>query len=135
MKITRDIIVDIWPIYLSGEASEDTRKLVDEFLREDSELARQLRDDDSSNVLEPVAVVLEPDQELKALQRTRKAMLTRDWPLFFAMLFSCFAFGRIVSDTSWDVSPRGFAVTAAIASVFWVVFFVRFVRRLAALRA
>ena len=40
------------------------------------------------------------------------------------MLFSALAFGRIVSDTSWDVSPRNFIVTAAIATCFWIAFFV-----------
>jgi hypothetical protein len=43
------------------------------------------------------------------------------------MLFSCLAFGRIVSDTSWDVSPVNFIVTAAIAGAFWVAFFTRLV--------
>jgi len=41
-----------------------------------------------------------------------------------AILFSAFAFGRIVSDTSWDVSPRNFIITAAIATCFWIAFFV-----------
>ena len=58
-------------------------------------------------------------------------MLRKDWPLFFAMVFSGMAFGRIVSDTSFDVSPRAFIATAAVAGVFWLWFFVRLVRRLA----
>ncbi len=48
-----------------------------------------------------------------------------DWFLFLAMLFSALAFGRIVSGTSWDVSPRRFIITAAIALAFWIAFFVR----------
>jgi len=40
------------------------------------------------------------------------------------VLFSALAFGRIVSDTSWDVSPRNFIITAGIAACFWVAFFV-----------
>ena len=39
-------------------------------------------------------------------------------------MFTCFAFGRIVADTSWDVSPRNFIVTALIAACFWIVFLV-----------
>ena len=31
-KITRDVITDLWPLYESGEASRDTRTIVDEFL-------------------------------------------------------------------------------------------------------
>ena len=37
-------------------------------------------------------------------------------------MFSCFAFGRLVSDTSFDVSPRKFVITAAIAVCFWTAF-------------
>jgi hypothetical protein len=40
------------------------------------------------------------------------------------MVFTCLAFGRIVSDTAWQVSPRNFIATAAVAAVFWVAFFV-----------
>ena len=40
MKITRDVVSDLWPLYSSGEASADTRVLVDEFLRDDPEFAR-----------------------------------------------------------------------------------------------
>jgi len=46
------------------------------------------------------------------------------WLLQLAILFSASAFGRIVSDTSWDVSPRNFIITAGIAVCFWIAFFV-----------
>ncbi len=44
------------------------------------------------------------------------------------MTFTLFAFGRIVADTSWDVSPRNFIVTAAIAVAFWIAFLVSLIR-------
>jgi hypothetical protein len=40
------------------------------------------------------------------------------------MVFTGLAFGRIVSDTSWQVSPRNFIATAVVALLFWVAFFV-----------
>jgi hypothetical protein len=130
MKITRDIVTDLWPLYQSGEASADTRALIEEYLREDPEFARRLREE-ALSLLEPVPVDLQPDHEMKTFTRTKRALTTRDWPLFLAILFSCFAFGRIVSDTSWDVSPRAFIATAAVAGVFWILFLVRVARRLA----
>jgi hypothetical protein len=48
--------------------------------------------------------------------------------LQLALISSGLAFGRIVSDTSFDVSPRNFIVTAAIASGFWIAFLVTLVR-------
>jgi anti-sigma factor RsiW len=130
MKITRDVVSDLWPVYQSGEASADTRAVVEQYLEKDPEFARVLRQADSAKWLAPSPLTLEPDHEMKALSATKKAILAKNWPLFFAMLFSCFAFGRIVSDTSWDVSPRNFVVMASIAGVFWVLFLVRFARAL-----
>jgi hypothetical protein len=134
MNISPDVIIDLWPLYVSGDASADTRALVDEFLAKNPELANRLREDDPSKLLTPGPLSLKPDHELKAFGQTRKALYTRQWPLFFAILFSCFAFGRIISDTSWDVSPRNFAITAVIAGVFWIWFIVRLARGLVALR-
>ena len=39
MKITRDVILDLLPLYLAGEASQDTRELVENYLENDQELA------------------------------------------------------------------------------------------------
>ena len=133
MKITRDVVIDLWPVYVSGEASADTRALVDAYLASDPEFARAVRDDPELDLRSSVPAALSKDHEMQTLNRTKRALLVRDWPLFFAILFSCFAFGRIVSDTSFDVSPRNFIATASIAAVFWIVFLVRLVRRLRAL--
>lgn len=134
MNVTRDVVVDLLPLYSAGEASADTRRLVEEFLQSDPELARAVRDDASAELLAPVSLTFRPDHEMKTLVKVRRALHRKDWPFFFALLFTALAFGRIVSDTSWDVSPRRFIVTAAIAGAFWIFFFVRYARRLAALR-
>jgi hypothetical protein len=59
-----------------------------------------------------------------ALGLTKRRLWGPGWRLFFAMIFSGMAFGRIVSDTSFDVSPRPFIATAAIAVAFWIAFFI-----------
>ena len=130
MRITRNVVSDLWPLYQSGEASPDTRALVDEFLSGEPDFARLLREDESAKLLTPPKVAPPPDHETKTLNQVRRAMLKKDWPLFFAMLFSGLAFARIVSDTSFDVSPRRFIVTAALAGVFWLWFLVNLARRL-----
>lgn len=127
MKITREIISDLWPVYTAGEASPDTRALIEEFLQQDPEFALLLKDKKAEDLLNLAAPSLPPDHEAKALSRTKRQMFGPRWLFFFAVLFSCFAFGRIVADTSWDVSPRRFIVTASIAVVFWIVFFVQLV--------
>ena len=132
MKITRDVVTDLWALYQSGEASVDTRALVEEYLAQDPAFARALREDASAEILQPISITPEPDHEMQTLSRTKRALVRKDWPLFLAMLFSAMAFARIVSDTSWDVSPRRFIITAAIAGVFWALYLARLARRLAA---
>jgi anti-sigma factor RsiW len=131
MNITRDVVTDLWPLYESGEASADTRRLVEEFLKGDPELARRLREDESAKLLAAVPAPPSPDQETRALSAARKHLVKKDWPLFFAMVFSGLAFGRIVSDTSFDVSPRRFIATASVAALFWIWFLVRLARKYA----
>jgi hypothetical protein len=125
VNVTRDVINDLWPLYEAGEASADTRGLVDEFLRQDAEFARLLRGRAEGGLLRGAAPALPPDGEARAFRRTKRLLFGYDWLLFFAMIFSGLAFGRIVADTSWNVSPVSFIVVAAIAGVFWVAFFTR----------
>jgi len=128
MNITREVIIDLWPVYTAGEASADTRALVDEFLRDDPELSRLLKESDEAALLKATIPALPPDREVQALNRTKKLLHGWDWSLIlllFAMQFSGFAFGRIISDTSWDVSPRNFIITALIAAGFWCAFLIR----------
>ena len=121
MSLTRPVIVDLWPAYVSGEASPETRALVEEFLRADPVFARQLREDPLGGFAPPP---LPPDVETNAFARARRRLRGYPWLLQLAIIFSGLAFGRIVSDTSWDVSPRHFIIIAGIAVCFWVAFFV-----------
>ena len=43
MNVTREVILDLLPLYLAGEASTQTRALVDEYLAQDPDLARLAR--------------------------------------------------------------------------------------------
>jgi hypothetical protein len=126
-RVTREVITDLWPAYAAGEASGDTRTLIEEFLDQDHEFARLLREDKGGieGLLELGDCALSPDREAQALSRTKQVLHGQDWLQFLAILFTCFAFGRIIADTSWDVSPRNFLITSAIAAGFWVAFFVR----------
>jgi hypothetical protein len=110
----------LWPAYSSGEASAETKTLVEEFLRADPAFARQLRE----NPFSDVALELPPDLETTAFARARRQLRGFPWLLQLASLFSALAFGRIVSDTSWDVSPQNFIIMASIAGAFWVAFLV-----------
>jgi len=76
MKVTRDVIHDLLPAYMAGEASADTVALVEEFLRQDAELARtveMLR----ANPLPDLPVGLPPTQEKETLHMTKRLLRWR----------------------------------------------------------
>lgn len=124
-NVTRDVISDLWPLYTAGEASADSRALVETFLRRDPAFAETLHHAVQGPISGGAAPPLTPDHELKTLARLKKRLFGPIIIMQLAILFSCFAFGVLISDTSFDVSPRRFIATAAIAACFWIAFFVR----------
>jgi anti-sigma factor RsiW len=70
MKITRDVIQDLLPLYISGEASADTLSLVREYLERDPELAEKV-EKAQANDLSEVPVPLSKETQMKAYQKSR----------------------------------------------------------------
>lgn len=121
MKITRDIVSDLWPLCISGEASPDSRALVDEFLAQDREFAAQLRENESEPILRPVAVTLPPSLEARSLTRIRKALQGRSKLRLLAAAFTGLAIVRVIEDAPWNVvSAQRCIFTALAAVVLWV---------------
>jgi len=127
-SVTRDVITDLWPLYTAGEASPDTRALIESFLQDDPEFARTIHQLERESLPRPDVPVLAPNEELRTLARLRRRLRGPVPLLMLAMIFSCSAFGTLVSDTSFDVSPRRFVITAAIAASFWAAFLFRLVK-------
>ena len=103
MNITRDVISDLLPAYLSGEATADTRALVDEMAARDPEIARLVRSagGGGTDALLQQPVDLPSNVERTMVTRTRAVLRRRAWTIALALLFTClpmtFAFddGRI----------------------------------------
>jgi hypothetical protein len=70
MNVTRDVVKDLLPVYLAGDASEDTRALVDQWLRADPELTRLVAEA-KVEALSPVALP-GPTAEKRALSKIRR---------------------------------------------------------------
>lgn len=90
MRITRDVITDLFPLYLAGEASKDTITLVEQFLEEDPEYASLVRDQQAA--LPQIDQPLSKDNELTALTHTKTLLRKRTYSLAFAIFFTLFAF-------------------------------------------
>ncbi|OFW10019.1 MAG: hypothetical protein A3H96_03440 [Acidobacteria bacterium RIFCSPLOWO2_02_FULL_67_36] len=75
MKVTREVVKDLLPVYLADEASADTRALVEEWLRTDPDLARHA--EQARRIDLPAAPALPPTAEKRALDRTRRHLRWR----------------------------------------------------------
>ena len=76
MNVTREVIADLWPVYQAGEASADTRRLIEFFLAADPDFAKTLR---SPATLPKPTFPLTPDDEVRALNRTRELIRGNYW--------------------------------------------------------
>ena len=76
MAVTRDVIMDLLPLYLSEEASPDSRALVKEHLDKDPELA-QVATQWKDRLPEPPPVQVNPDAQAIAFQEAKRQIANR----------------------------------------------------------
>lgn len=86
MNLPRDVILDLLPVYLSGEASPATRALVDDYLKQDRELAERVRL--GAEALPKLEVGPRPELELESLRRTRWGIALQKWLFGFGIMFT-----------------------------------------------
>ena len=126
MKVTREVILDLLPVYLAGEASPDTRALIDEYLEQDPDLARRVLE--QSRAAFPTPAPPRPELELASLMRTRRLLGVQRWLFGFAIAFTAiglatrmrFAGGRL-RDVHLMVFeyPLEFGACLAVAAALW----------------
>ena len=85
MQVTRDIVRDLLPVYLAGEASADTRAVVEEYLAADSQLREVV---ESSGSWSPPPIEAPASLEERSLERTRRLLGRKSFWLGFALTFS-----------------------------------------------
>jgi len=90
MPVSRDVIADLLPLYLSGEVSADTKALVERCLADDPELARSVA---AAKAFElPPTPGPAPGGGKAALDQTRRLLKTRSSTLAMAVLFTALPF-------------------------------------------
>jgi anti-sigma factor RsiW len=90
MKITKDVIKDLLPVYLAGEASNDTRAFLEDYLRSDPALAAEVRaqaETSAALLSSPSTTARPPDHEGATFERIRKHTQHRNQFKVFALLF------------------------------------------------
>jgi hypothetical protein len=88
MQVTKDIVHDLLPVYLAGEASSDTRAVVEAFLAEDPKLREVV---DAAQLYSPQPIEAPAGLEQRSLERTRRLLGRKSVWLGFAVIFSSVA--------------------------------------------
>ncbi len=90
MEITRDVILDLLPLYVAGEVSEDTRKLVEAYLETDDDLKR-LAERVEIKGLKEVPMSDQKELSLEAYEQASKMRFIRTLVLVVAITGSILA--------------------------------------------
>jgi hypothetical protein len=117
MNVTRDVMRDLLTVYLAGDASADTRALVEDYLAHDPVLKAEADAAGGGLSLPPTAASV-PTAEKQALDKTRELMKTRTSTLATAVLFTALPFSFMFSDG--QVTFLLFRDAPRIAAAWWV---------------
>ena len=71
MKITRNVILDLLPMYLANEVSADTRSMIEEYLETDPELANVVKHSTKTEWPGDIPVPLTQDDGMRAYKKAR----------------------------------------------------------------
>ena len=75
MNITRNVILDLLPLYVANEVSADTRTLVENYLETDSELANVAKQLAPMERPRDIPVPLSQDDQMKAYRKARRRQI------------------------------------------------------------
>ena len=125
MNVTKDVINDLYPLYVEQECSADTRALVEEYLQRNPTHAEELR-----QVLRaplPGAVPPARDlEEVQSLREARRRVRRRSWLMGLAIFFSLapFSFLHTGGKTYWLLleSPVAALIYGALGVACWIGF-------------
>jgi len=92
MEITRNVILDLLPLYLAGEVSADTRALVEQYLESDPELANIAKESAAIELPKDIPVPLLKEDQMEAYKEAKRLLFQRTiiWAALIAFaLLSC----------------------------------------------
>jgi predicted anti-sigma-YlaC factor YlaD len=132
MNLTREVILDLLPAYLSGEASPATRTLVEEHMKEDAELAQRVRFLLTDNLVKATPPVLRPELELRSLRRTKSLLGWQRWLFGLGIFFSAMLLSNEFSFEGGHFKefhfllrdyPAEFGICMILGLACWIAYF------------
>jgi len=126
MNVSRDVIIDLLPLYLADEASEDTRQLVEQFLAEDPALAKLAERAKIDKWTGEIPVPLNKEAELKSFEKTKQLLLQQrvfmGLAIFTTLLLIAVRGGEDGIRWLWVDSPAIAWMIIFVSIIFWTAF-------------
>ena len=131
MNISREVITDLLPTYLAGDASPATCALVEEYLKNDPELAQRVLLLTRANLRKLAPSSMSPEREISALIRTRRFLAWQRCLFGLALFFTAIGLSLEFSTRNGHIQeihlllrdhPLPFGVALVCAVVCWLVF-------------
>lgn len=132
MDVAREVILDLLPAYLSGEASPATRVLVEEHMKQDAELAQRIRLLLTDTFAKAAPPVLPPELELRSLRRTQSLLSWQRWLFGLGIFFSAMLLSNEFSFEGGHLKefhfllrdyPAEFGICLVLGLACWIAYF------------
>jgi len=88
MEITRNVILDLLPLFLADEVSADTRVLVKEYLENDPELADIANQTETMELPKDIPIPLTKEDEMEAYREAKRFIFLRTAILAISITFT-----------------------------------------------
>jgi ferric-dicitrate binding protein FerR (iron transport regulator) len=122
MNITRDVIIDLYPLYAEQECSADTKALVEDYLQKNPQHADELR-----RLMRAPLPKFAPApnlEEIRALREARRRVRWRATVMGLAIFFSLapFSFTANAEGSHWLFmqSPGAACAYGSVGVVLWI---------------
>ena len=129
MSVPKEVILDLLPVYLAGEASPATRAWLEEYLAGDPELADRVRRQMTEGLGQTPPPPLPPELEADTLRRTRRALTLLRWWFGLGIAFTAVALQLEISFPPFQVRllllehPAVLGPCLAAAAACWAAYF------------
>lgn len=133
MNVTREVVTDLLPVYFSGEASADTRVLVEDYFRRDPDFERVARSAaqplETLRAAAPLAAGAE--KEKRDLESVLWGLRRRKWMFAVSLFLTLVPLWNIA--TGGIGAPWHAAFDWSLAAALWFIYLARLPRRTASL--
>jgi hypothetical protein len=132
MNVTREVVTDLLPVYFSGEASADTRVLVEDYFRGDPDFERIARS--AARPLDALraapSFAPESEREKRDLECVRGELQRRKWYFGLALFFTLVPFSFFFTNghIEWQMfrnNPWEAVLYWCMGALFWIIYFAR----------